>query len=256
MPIKFLNIDEDVFLSKKKLYKHMSLENALTTLNNHTLWFANPTIWKDPFESRFVTANYQENGKKIEFPWIDRVFCACFTETAASEAFWTPYSQQQIGVEFRVNRKELLKVLKSYADQYDIYIGKVEYMLTSQIKGALNAIPFSKPIPGKKTKEWWARLLLLKRNAYKYEDEIRIIIVKRDKTLEKGIQLQYNCPDTSLIESIVLDPTIGVHTENLLKDIFANKYAFTPIINSLGKKQPRVLKSQLYAKRTVKTLKI
>lgn len=257
MPIKFLNISEAEFLSKKKLYKHMSLENALATLNNHTLWFANPTIWKDPFESRFVSAKYVDNNKKtIDFPWIDRVFCACFTETAASEAYWTPYSQQQIGVEFRISRQELLRVLKNYADAYDIFIGKVEYMLTSHIKGPVNSIPFSAPIPTKNSKEWWARLLLLKRVAYRYEDEIRIIIVKRDKTLENGIQIKYHCPDTSLIDSIVLDPTIGKYTEELLKDTFANKYGFTPIANRIGRRQPRVLKSQLYAKLTVKALNI
>lgn len=234
----------------------MSLESALTTLNNHTLWFANPIIWKDPFESRFVTAKYLDKGEKIDYQWTDRVFCACFTETVTSEAYWAPYSQRQIGVEFRMNRQELLKVLEGYADLYDIYIGKVEYMLNSQIKGPLKSIPFGEPVPLPKTKSWWARLLLIKRKAFKYEDEIRIIIVKKEKTQEKGIQIKYDCKNTDIIDSIVLDPSIERYTEDLLKDTFVNKYGFKALINKAGNRQSRVVKSQLYAKLAPKTLTI
>ena len=40
--LRFINITEAEFLSSKLLYKHMPLENALRTLNNKALWFANP----------------------------------------------------------------------------------------------------------------------------------------------------------------------------------------------------------------------
>ena len=182
MGIIFLNISEEDFKKNKKpLHKHMSLESALNTLNNSVMWFASPTTWKDPFESRFVDAKYKHNGKLKSFPLKDKVFCACYTETAASEAYWTPYSQQQVGVEFVINRNELLKQLESHANRYDIYIGKVEYMKTASIKRPLSMIPFSVPHPRVWTKEWCARLLLLKRNAYKYEDEMRIMIIKKEK---------------------------------------------------------------------------
>ena len=252
MAIIFLNVSEEEFKNNTKpLHKHMSLESALNTLNNKVMWFANPTIWKDPFESRFVDAQYNRNGKLKPFPFKDRVFCACYTETAASEAYWTPYSQQQIGVEFVVNRKELLKQLELYADKYDIYIGKVEYMKTASIKRPLSMIPFSVPHPRVWTKEWCARLLLLKRNAYKYEDEMRIMIVKKEKTKAKGIMLEFNCEPTSLIERVILDPNLQEQTEILFKLIFEQYYKFKPIQNHLGKTYKRVVKSQLYAKKNV-----
>ena len=245
--IHYLNITEDDFLNDKRpLFKHMSLENALKTLNDNELWFSNPTKWNDPFESRFIKAKYKnKTGKTISHPWLNTVFCMCLTQIAASEAHWTPYSQNQIGIEFVIDRKALVVFLESHLTDYDIYIGKAEYMRTCEIKGALDKIPFAKPVPTMLTDKWWARLLLLKRNAFNYEDEIRIILVSKKQVDEDGILLNYNCDCTDLIHSIILDPNLQINTENLLRGVFENIYGFSPIQtnNSL---HPRVYKSRLY----------
>lgn len=255
MDIQFINITKDEFFRTKLLHKYMPLEYALKTLNEKKLWFANPTSWKDPFEKRFIEALYvSKNRRIIPFAWKDRVFCICMTQTAVSEAYWNTYSYQQIGIEFRINKKQLYNELKKIQSQYDIFIGKVEYMKTSDIKKkSISSIPFSKPIP-KLKRELKARLLLLKRIAYKYEDEIRIILVKKNKTKEKGINLEYKCKNTDLIKKIILDPSLDNNTTALLKEVFINKYDFRP----RKRKGPisRVLKSQLYANQEPQKLTI
>ena len=250
--ITYLNIEEKDFLNDKRpLFKHMSLEYALKTLNDKELWFANPTTWKDPFESRFLNAKYKDQStkQKIDHPWRDNVFCMCVTQRAASEAYWTPYSQNQIGIQFRIYRETLVKTLMSFSflRDYDIYIGKVEYMMTREIERALNNIPLAQPAPPKNTDMWWARLLLLKRNAYIYEDEIRIIAVRKNKKHEmtKGIQIKYACDHIDLIQSIGLDPNLQKNTEKLLRDVFEGRYGFSPIQTNNGL-HPRVYKSRLY----------
>ena len=55
--MKFVNLSQEEFLSKKLLFKYMPLEQALLTLEGKYLWFANPTTWNDPFEKRFIEAN-------------------------------------------------------------------------------------------------------------------------------------------------------------------------------------------------------
>ena len=62
MAVKFFNMTRADFLSKKLLYKYMPLERVLEMLTNQTLWFANPTIWKDPFEKRFIENKYEIDG--------------------------------------------------------------------------------------------------------------------------------------------------------------------------------------------------
>lgn len=254
MDIKFLNITKEEFLSTKLLHRYMPLEYALKTLNNKQLWFSNPVTWKDPFEKRFIEARYNDNGKETDFIWKDQVFCICMTQTLTSEAYWNTYTHQQIGIEFRIEKVKLLDELRRYTRQYDIYIGKVEYMKIADIKRELGKIPFQAPVPKIKSPEWYARLLLLKRIAYKYEDEIRIIIVKKNKTKELGINLDYQCRNTELIRSILLAPSVGKDTTDLLKEVFEGKYGFTPLFDSRGRKKPRVLKSQLYTEQKPRRL--
>lgn len=254
--IHFVNITEAEFLSKKLVYKHMSLENALRTLETQSLWFANPECWKDPFEKRFLNAKYISKGKEVVFSWKDRLFCTCVTQTISSEAFWLTYSQGDICVEFRFYRSVLLDELKKHSSDYDIFIGKVEYMNTTDIKKELHKIPFNPPITTAiNSNDFASRLFLLKRTAFSYEDELRIILVKKNKTQEKGIALNYSCGNTDLIRQIVIDPNLKDYTYSMLKEVFVSKYGFVPIV-SASKKSPRVIKSQLYAPPKVATLKI
>lgn len=256
--IKFVNITEKEFLQKKYLFKYMPLENALRTLKDKSLWFANPSTWEDPFERRFLEAKYlNKNKKETKFRWIDRIFCTCMTQTITSEAFWNTYSRGNLGIELRIRRKVFLDELKRFdsSNLVNIYIGKVEYMKTDDIKKDLKDIPFNPPIksPLQYNDVFTARLFLLKRTAFEYEDELRFIIVKDKVTKEKGIVLNYGCDNTELIHSIVLDPRMGDYTYDMLKDIFIEEYGFTPKEVG-GKIYNRVLRSQLFMKPKQATL--
>lgn len=221
----------------------MPLEYALETLNKRQLWFSNPTVWKDPFEKLFIEAQYKYDGKLHDFQWKNRVFCFCLTQTPASEAHWNTYVQQGIGIEFRINRKLLLKELEKHAPRVEhIYIGRVEYMKFSDINGDINKIPFKAPVPKSVSPELFARLLLLKRVEFQYENEIRIIIVKKKKAKKEGMSIKYSCKNTDLIHSIYLSPSLERNTTELLKEAFRKKYHFIPF----NKQTHRVMKSQLY----------
>lgn len=253
--LRFVNITEEEFLGSKLLYKHMPLENALRTLKNKSLWFANPATWIDPFEKRFLEAKYTKGGKEKTFNWPGRVFCTCMTQTQSSEAFWNAYSRGEIVIELRIVRENLLEELKKQATKYDIFIGKVEYMKTADIKKIeLRDIPFAPPLKvALNSYEFAARLFLLKRIAFQYEDEVRIILLKKNKTQETGIEMEYTCDNTDLIRSIVLDPRLGDNTAEVLSKCFTEDYGFTPYIS--GKTTvKRVLRSQLYASPAKATL--
>lgn len=221
MSVHFVNTTRDEFLSHKLIFKYMSLENGLCTMKNHQLWFANPTIWSDPFEKRFIEAQYKVGAASRKFTWKDRVYCACFTNVASNEAAWKVYTDKSLGVEFAVNREELINALDAYSannPHHNIYIGKVEYMQTKNIRKAdVNNIPFNPtPAGGYTTAEFKARLLMLKRMAFSYENEIRIIIVRPDISKVVGIQVPF--ADSNLMfKSITLDPNMGELTTEVLK---------------------------------------
>ena len=247
--IRFVNITESDFLKKKLVYKHMSLENALKTLKTQSLWFSNPEKWKDPYEKRFLNAKYTSKGNEVSFLWKERLFCTCVTQTVSSEAYWNTYSHGDIGVEFRIDREVLLNELEKYSSKYKIFIGKVEYMKTKDIKkDELKKIPFDPPITDAvNTNEFAARLLLLKREAFHYEDEIRILLLKKNKSNGEGLALKYSCENTDLFKYILLDPNLKDYTYDVLKDVFISKYGFA---------QSRVFRSHLYDPTEVDTIKI
>ena len=253
--LHFVNITEEEFLASKLLYKHMPLENALRTLKNKALWFANPATWADPFEKRFLEAKYTKGGVEKPFNWPGRVFCTCMTQTQSSEAFWNAYSRGEIVIELRIVREKLLDELKKQSIKYDIFIGKVEYMKTADIKKVdLKDIPFNPPLKvALNSPEFAARLFLLKRIAFQYEDEVRIILLKKNKTQEEGVGIEYTCENTDLISRIVLDPRLGDNTADVLIKCFTDDFGFKPYKS--GKTiVKRVLRSQLYSSPSQATL--
>lgn len=257
MAVKFFNMTRAEFLSKKLLHKYMPLERVMEMLTNQTIWFANPTIWKDPFEKRFIENVYSIGGVQKPFPWKDRVYCMCATQTATSEAYWNAYSAGEIGVSIKFNRQNLLNELDRLAASGNrIYIGKVEYQKTQDIKATLSGNPFlnptGTPISSLGAEELKVRLLLLKRLAYQYENEVRFFIVRNKAAKQSGTLLKYNILNTDLIDSISLDPRIGPMTVELLRKEFENHYGFTPI----SRTQRRVQRSLLYAEEKPTILKL
>lgn len=237
MSIHFVNISEAEFLSKKLLYKYMPLESALSTINDKYIWFANPAIWKDPFEKRFIEAKYRVGDKEVVFPIKGQVFCNCMTQTATSEAYWNAYHNGQLGISFKFKRERILEVLEKITD-CEVFVGKVIYLRTNDIKKKISEIDILKELDPftLNNRELQIRLLLLKRIAFLYENEIRVLIVKSHKTKETGIKIPYLIKPEELIDTITLDPSIGKNTEVVLKDLFKNKYGFK-----------KVYKSQIYS---------
>lgn len=248
--MKFVNITREDFLSRPLLYKYMPLEYTLKTLNSKRLWFADPTKWKDPFERRFVEAKYMDGTKQRNFRWKNHIYCICMSQTQVCEASWRVYSPNDIAVQLRINRDELLKELEKMEKDFDIYIGKVEYMSTNDITKDLSEIPFKKPrVTTINSDNFAARLFMLKRMAFRYEDEIRILLLDKDKknTPKKdGVEMPYQCENTDLIHSVVIDPSIGLQTFSMIKEFFVNKYNFKPYRNGSGRSVSRVIHSEIY----------
>lgn len=242
--IKFINLEPDDFISDNKdkyngslvIYKNMPLNNALKILIHKELWFANPSEWHDPYEKKFIESKYNENGRNQDFQLKGKIFCTCLTQTATSEAHWNQYSGGKIGVQFQIDRKKLLDVLNSKCKKYHVYIGKVMYLSTKEIEDVdICKSKYIKEIKylGDKN-EKWVRLLLLKRKAFEYENEIRIILIEKSKSSKerKGINIKYstkNNPiqDTDLFKVIKIDPNTDEIVADYIKNsIFVQKFKF------------------------------
>lgn len=229
MAVKSFILKPGEFTSNKKFVnKFLPLERVLNLLNTKAIWFSNPECWPDPFEKRFICAKY---GGKQPFAWKGRVFCSCFTDNATSEASWKAYSNGEICIQVTFKRQVLLDLLEAYAvlnPHKQVFFDSVEYMRSKCIEMPLSKIPFDPPLAAGvnlRTMEFKARLLLLKRKAFLYENEFRAIVVKEKATKEAGILVPI--PDVhQLIERITIGPTVQEDTFNMLKDMFVTKFGF------------------------------
>ena len=191
--VEFFNIEE--LPRGNFFYKYMDLEAALKSLglnndNNTTLRFVEPSSWEDEYEGRFYNANYENVDPKNENnPFL---YACCMTSKSENEAAWSVYSHGKRGlaahcVEFKINRRKLREELSKskQVEGSKVYIGKVAYIS----KGIIDHL--HETTVGKQDKNnddyyryfksfglaQYLQLLLLKRNAYKHEEEIRIFII-------------------------------------------------------------------------------
>jgi len=246
---------KELLLSKKCLYKYLPLEHALSTLENHSFWISNPVMWPDPFESFFIKAKYMDHGVEKPYPYENKTFCTCFTQNVSSEAQWKAYSNNEICIELRVRPWGLILALLEYAEKYpedQIFVGRVDYKYELEIAkhNLVSEIPIKKTGGVKmqySSDDMWARMFLLKRKAFEYEQELRVIIFKKVTPANpNGISLDYSINNNEMIKSIWVSPSTKERTYNAIKTILeSQKYGMAP-----QGAASRVFQSGLYKKIT------
>lgn len=189
-------------LTGSNFYKYMDLETALICLETKSLRFAEPSLWQDNYESRFYNANYSKiiNGRdeKDECPLI---YSTCLTGNKNNEAAWKIYTYGKVGlgarcVEFTLSKPELRKAIISSLIDFSIYEGLVSYVWEGDVdrmhkkwilnKKKLEVNPWYDLFFKHFNKTKYLNLLLLKRDAFKHEQETRIMLVPNTPTIEKG----------------------------------------------------------------------
>lgn len=188
--LKNVYLMEDVITSRF-LYRYIPL-SCLTK----RIVFKEPSLWTDKFESRFYRAKYNQT-KYPGFP--KKLYALCTTLKRDSEAAWKMYLPQngEPLVQIKINRKTWLKYLNQFAStRYRIYEGTVNYELKESHIAILHR-PFYQRLDKGVLKcynvtghddifnhfdmDSFLSLLLLKRSAYRYENEVRYFIVPSEE---------------------------------------------------------------------------
>lgn len=186
------------YSSGKSFYKYLDIEAAIKCLKESTIRFAEPSSWKDNYESRYYRAIFDNvlNGKdeKTNCP---RLFATCVTNKSDNEPSWVIYSYGEADkycVQFTIDRRELRSQIidflnKRFPEEFTVYEGVVSYLWHGFIDNL-----YKETVNGEKNElhdlffqdfslKKYLNLLLLKRDAFEHEKETRIMIVpkKQDK---------------------------------------------------------------------------
>lgn len=190
VPQKMKGYDKTFWLGEKKssqthvLYKYMNVKYAINFLKTGYFLMNEPSAWSDPYEKRFYTADYSN----IEGFKPHRIYCTCFTQKVSNEAAWRMYSSENSGIasrtiRFEFRRSTILQALDKGLRSGKIYIGNALYNYTSkQIDGLhLRKNHLYGRYFNDFTLDKFLNLLLIKRKAFDYEQEVRMFLVDEDE---------------------------------------------------------------------------
>ena len=204
----------------RTIYKYMTIETFINSLENKSWRFWEPRKWSDKFESRFYCANYDRLD--VEPGSIQRVYATCLTLNKNSEAAWKVYAgkegMQMHCVQLELDSAKLLDQL--FKSDCKIYERRMDYkdeyfiMNIHETSNKNHAEYF-----GDFDLNLYLNLLALKRDAYTYENEVRYFAIEQSlesrsrgkmnpyhKDLKmrwddviKSIRVDKNCSDSELI---------------------------------------------------------
>jgi len=215
-------------------------------MKEQKLALVKPSSWEDPFENVLLKSKARISTNEVAdlSPLGEKLYGQCWMLCPDSEAMWKLYSfpsklpsrllhrkvfqfnrwlsgpsNHHEGVKVRTTVR---KLFDAFFDQtqafHDLcyFIGKVEYLSLNDIDIRLNDTDYVTSEVLDSTGRGNARLLLVKRDAYRHEEEVRLIYAANDSTFDRSSPLYFfEIQPNTLFEEVILDPRL---TEDKVRD--------------------------------------
>ena len=223
-------------IKTNKIYRIISKERFFELFSKSQNTLARPIRWDDPFENLALKSVVDIKGKKADFAFKNDLYGQCWTKHKASDAMWRRYSEcidrkyskgikhkRTDGIRIRTTVGKLLDSLSSAVPEptsLSCFIGEVRYLTDSQLKEFARK-QFSDGLGsnGKKI----AETLLIKRNAFLHEREVRLIYWSQKRTRPEDDFFPYTIDPHNLIDQIMLHPQLAREEADLLKEDIKKK---------------------------------
>lgn len=190
-----------------KIYKILKRDYFFELFEDGQNALVLPRKWQDKFENVILKAEVRTaSGERGTFAFHDDVYGQCWTLHTASDAMWQIYSDKKNAVRVRTTVGRLIDSLHAAHDDWahaTCFIGKVQYMGERRLEEFAGTI-FKDGI----TPEAIARSLLVKRNAYKHEREVRLIYIERNNTKHADGVYKYDIDPHALIDQAMIDSRV------------------------------------------------
>ncbi len=225
---KLKNIIENGNIDDIVLYRYIPISQLWKLISNKELTLVNPSLWKDPLESPLFNARIKNDNEELESPFKNRYFAQCFTLNDSSESMWKTYTNGEHIARIKTTVGDLKKLVASNQNMNskDFYLGRMVYLNFEDIKVLFESGYLIQKAFEHGFSEDQAKTLLVKRYAYAFEKEIRLIFDAKDylqisnkRNAPKIINL--NIPNLSdFIHEILFDPEMKIHDLNFYKQEF------------------------------------
>lgn len=204
MNLNFLNLTEKEI--DTPIYRIMKEEHVIRMFAEQSNVLSQIHNWKDKFENFQMALGGVLDGERFEFSFKNDFVGQCWTRHALSEAMWGIYANDASKRFLRIKstpRKLLTALAKAHPwmPQDTCFLGKVLYKTEKGLRSSLeDGAQMSISTVG------LARALLLKRRAFKHENEVRLLYFgKAEDCDEKGLY-RYAMDPNDMVTQIMADP--------------------------------------------------
>lgn len=196
--------------------KYTKLSNLEKSVNESNFYFGSPYEWLDPFELLFYKPKMLVNQEKNEIT----IHACCFAcnDIDNEEGFWQIWSidEKEPIVRITYNVEKLLSSLNRQSkNKYDFYLAGMEYETREKILNLHHKNHFN----SYDTINDYLNMLCLKRNAYRYENELRLFVksIGSDNQSKNTVIENIDYSD-GIITEITLPPAKPLGNSNPDKD--------------------------------------
>jgi len=191
------------------------------------LILAQPSSWPDPYEQLLWRTKFIQRTPDVKqamlAPYLPVVYAQCWSAAEYSETLLRAYSRvvqhpllsrNQVpgdeAVAVASTPRKLLECLQVWAPPEDkdcCFIGRVRYFNDTEVREQIGITLGQRMPEGTISGRQMAELILLKRSAFRHEDEIRLIYIKKsDVSPPRFMSLEIN-PNT-IFKSVIFDPRL------------------------------------------------
>lgn len=173
--------------------------------------------WDDPYENPFKNVIIDiDSGREFLMNLFKKIYAQCWSLHNESDAMWRIYSSDKKGVLVKVRVDNLLQSLSTAQQIHTpqlqkLFIGKVIYKTEQNLKKTLEDPSYIQEIrsQGNKLPIAAMKSLLYKRDSFKHEKEVRIILVNKVSDDSQPEIFPFTIDPNKLIESVTLDPRLN-----------------------------------------------
>lgn len=195
-----------------------------------------PKKWHDPFENILLASTVTtETGDRRSFSFHDSVYGQCWTREKASDAMWQVYSKSGDGIRVRTTVGKLINSLReAHGDHSEVssYIGPIRYLKDKQLREFGRSVFFRH-----NGAQAIAQSLLIKRRAYRHENEVRLVYIPNGETHDKDGVYKYDLEPLEIFDQVMVDGRVSWKEFVRLKD---------EIVKRTGIEVQRIKRSLLY----------
>lgn len=221
----YLNLDEAEL--KQHAYRTISYDRLIELFETKQNTLVKPSLWDDTFENFALKSKLRdETGRYIEYDIHDRMYGQCWTLEKSSDAMWRIYSSEKNGIRIRTTIDQLLDSLcLATIDRKSCEhcIGKVEYLREVElVKRAKDTFTSH----GEITLGKLFSSLLLKRRAFRHENEVRLMFCDWADGAGRSKLLKYDIEPHKLITQIMIDPRVPYDEFKLIEQDIRQRTAY------------------------------